>query len=278
MPNRPTLPNCALCQQLGQQRQAVEIDHILPRRLSGGDEPFNLWPLCRECHLEKTSEYDNTHLQIAYSVRPELWEIRRNRRQRAEDYESHKERECDPDCPFCTGDFRGEKDEDDRRAEEISAELSYETFLIGSGNLVLPERWAVPLVYALYGPEPEVWRAHLLKWLWFDMQWTDDSRSGTRLRRFMRSHWVASLARNLDKASVALDALLHSAQGGRPVPDLDQFDRGLRGALSTVVDLETGRLHDEAASKVEEGRRFYARENVSQQSFLDMVPVRRARH
>ena len=275
MPRKAQLPDCALCGE----RQGAEIDHIWPRRLGGGNETFNLWALCRECHVEKSGNYDNAHLHIAYGVRPELWEIKGNRQARAQDFESHVEGDCDLDCQYCTGIYRGEKEADDRRYEQLREDLAGETFLASCGDLIIPERAAVPLVYALYSPDADQWRTNMLRWVWLDALRLDVSRSATRLRRIMLRRWVNGLAYGLEQVESALDSLLHSAHERAPMPNVGDLDHNIRNVLVELVDLDTGQLEGLAAAKVEEGRSFYAPSYSPQQSsFLDMVPVKRVRH
>ena len=42
-------PLCIRCGQVGQ-----EVDHIIPRRMGGTDDPYNLQTLCSLCHKLKT--------------------------------------------------------------------------------------------------------------------------------------------------------------------------------------------------------------------------------
>ena len=43
-------PACVMC-----GRPATDIDHILPRRRGGTDDPSNLQSLCASCHARKTN-------------------------------------------------------------------------------------------------------------------------------------------------------------------------------------------------------------------------------
>lgn len=54
-------PNCRACSQLGYERAATEIDHIIPRAKGGGHGIENLQPLCRECHGYKSGREKNNN-------------------------------------------------------------------------------------------------------------------------------------------------------------------------------------------------------------------------
>jgi len=41
------------CQQCGETEGQMHIDHIVPRRLNGGEDVNNLITLCRACNLRK---------------------------------------------------------------------------------------------------------------------------------------------------------------------------------------------------------------------------------
>lgn len=45
------------CQQCGQDRGKLHIDHIIPRRLGGGDHESNLQTLCQKCNLSKGGRF-----------------------------------------------------------------------------------------------------------------------------------------------------------------------------------------------------------------------------
>ncbi|OYX77869.1 MAG: hypothetical protein B7Y82_04730 [Sphingomonadales bacterium 32-65-25] len=47
-------PLCRLCMAKGRVAVAVEIDHETPLAKGGTDDPANLRPLCRDCHLDAT--------------------------------------------------------------------------------------------------------------------------------------------------------------------------------------------------------------------------------
>jgi 5-methylcytosine-specific restriction endonuclease McrA len=47
-------PLCRLCMKRDRVALAVEIDHETPLANGGTDDPTNLRPLCRECHLDAT--------------------------------------------------------------------------------------------------------------------------------------------------------------------------------------------------------------------------------
>ncbi|WP_425304587.1 HNH endonuclease [Sandarakinorhabdus limnophila] len=47
-------PLCRLCLAKGRVAVAVEIDHEVPLAKGGTDDPANLRPLCRDCHLDAT--------------------------------------------------------------------------------------------------------------------------------------------------------------------------------------------------------------------------------
>jgi len=47
-------PLCRACLAAGQVTAAVEVDHIVPRSLGGGDDYDNLDPICRAHHREKS--------------------------------------------------------------------------------------------------------------------------------------------------------------------------------------------------------------------------------
>ena len=40
---------CKFCRGRGR----MEVDHIIPRRLGGSDDPANLRALCRSCHIAR---------------------------------------------------------------------------------------------------------------------------------------------------------------------------------------------------------------------------------
>ena len=44
------------CQQCGQDQGKLHVDHIVPRRLGGGDNDANLQTLCQKCNLTKGSK------------------------------------------------------------------------------------------------------------------------------------------------------------------------------------------------------------------------------
>ena len=45
------------CQQCGQDNGKLHIDHIIPRRLGGGDSDSNLQTLCQKCNLSKGGRF-----------------------------------------------------------------------------------------------------------------------------------------------------------------------------------------------------------------------------
>ena len=45
------------CQMCGQTEGAMHIDHVIPKRLNGGDEPWNLRQLCEKCNLQKGGRF-----------------------------------------------------------------------------------------------------------------------------------------------------------------------------------------------------------------------------
>jgi 5-methylcytosine-specific restriction protein A len=47
-------PLCRHCTGRGLVTPAVEVDHIKPKALGGGDEWDNTQSLCKACHIEKT--------------------------------------------------------------------------------------------------------------------------------------------------------------------------------------------------------------------------------
>ncbi len=44
---------CQLCGTTAQHRSRLEIDHKIPKKLGGSDEPENLWTLCFSCNRGK---------------------------------------------------------------------------------------------------------------------------------------------------------------------------------------------------------------------------------
>jgi len=46
-------PWCAICNKL-----AKHVDHFIPRKKGGSDEPSNLQSLCLPCHSRKTAKED----------------------------------------------------------------------------------------------------------------------------------------------------------------------------------------------------------------------------
>jgi len=50
------------CQQCGQTEGKLHIDHIIPRRLNGGDNDSNLQTLCQKCNLSKGGRFFGTGL------------------------------------------------------------------------------------------------------------------------------------------------------------------------------------------------------------------------
>ena len=88
---------CVKCERYGMQ-----VDHIVPRRFGGGNNPENLQLLCEECHERKTAvdaadlRQRGAHLQ---RLSKEGW-------QRAEAYDRCRRDQCDPNtCPLCTGEW-----------------------------------------------------------------------------------------------------------------------------------------------------------------------------
>lgn len=50
-------PLCRSCKKMGFVSLATEVDHIVPLWMGGKEfERDNLQPICRECHIIKTSE------------------------------------------------------------------------------------------------------------------------------------------------------------------------------------------------------------------------------
>jgi 5-methylcytosine-specific restriction enzyme A len=47
-------PYCVDCARLGESREAVEVDHIVPVAMGGTDEWENLQPLCAAHHRLKS--------------------------------------------------------------------------------------------------------------------------------------------------------------------------------------------------------------------------------
>lgn len=53
---------CQLCgwkleyMKNGKRRYIIEIDHIIEKRNGGGEEIYNLWALCPNCHAKKTAD------------------------------------------------------------------------------------------------------------------------------------------------------------------------------------------------------------------------------
>ncbi len=48
------------CQQCGQTEGQMHIDHVIPKRLGGGDEMWNLRQLCQNCNLRKGGRFFET--------------------------------------------------------------------------------------------------------------------------------------------------------------------------------------------------------------------------
>jgi 5-methylcytosine-specific restriction protein A len=47
-------PGCVQCAAIDRYQQATDVDHIIPRRQGGTDDPSNLQALCHEHHSAKT--------------------------------------------------------------------------------------------------------------------------------------------------------------------------------------------------------------------------------
>ena len=45
------------CQLCGQTEGQMHIDHIIPKRLNGGDQLWNLRQLCKACNLSKGGRF-----------------------------------------------------------------------------------------------------------------------------------------------------------------------------------------------------------------------------
>jgi 5-methylcytosine-specific restriction endonuclease McrA len=45
------------CQACGQSEGPMHIDHVIPKRLGGGDELVNLRQLCQNCNLSKGGRF-----------------------------------------------------------------------------------------------------------------------------------------------------------------------------------------------------------------------------
>lgn len=45
------------CQQCGQDNGKLHVDHIIPRRLGGVDQDWNLQTLCQKCNLSKGGRF-----------------------------------------------------------------------------------------------------------------------------------------------------------------------------------------------------------------------------
>jgi 5-methylcytosine-specific restriction protein A len=48
------------CQQCAQSEGPMHIDHVIPKRLGGGDELWNLRQLCQNCNLAKGGRFFDT--------------------------------------------------------------------------------------------------------------------------------------------------------------------------------------------------------------------------
>lgn len=47
-------PLCVACLAADRTTAATDVDHIIPRRQGGTDDPANLQSLCHSCHSKKT--------------------------------------------------------------------------------------------------------------------------------------------------------------------------------------------------------------------------------
>ena len=50
------------CQMCGQTEGQMHIDHVIPKRLKGSDELWNLRQLCQKCNLVKGGHFFETGL------------------------------------------------------------------------------------------------------------------------------------------------------------------------------------------------------------------------
>ena len=51
------------CQQCGQTEGKMHVDHIIPKRLNGSDDEWNLRLLCQFCNLQKGGRFFEAALQ-----------------------------------------------------------------------------------------------------------------------------------------------------------------------------------------------------------------------
>ena len=228
--------------------RATEVDHILPRALGGGNEPFNLQSLCSACHKNKTVGRDNAHIHTRYANREDRYERIRNRQARAEQYEEHEAGECGYYCVYCSGEVQEWKKEDDiaerdERLEELPNCLQ-------DGEQIYEDRIGVVLGYILYSPKSEAWFNRACHYMY-----TDAKKDMTRGEALMR--------RDVGKA--ALSAVIAYLQERGPQPRKTS-DETYNSMLECFIDTAAVDLSTIVRKKVQEARRYY--EGRSQQRLV----------
>ena len=228
--------------------RAREVDHILPRALGGGNEPFNLQSLCRKCHRQKTIEVDNAHIHEKYAKKETRYERRERRRWRAVEYEAHINDECEePLCGFCSGDVHEEKkQDDDDELDEKFDELA--CCFLGLDHAIFEDRIGIVLGYMLYSNDRAGWIEQACKYVRTDSARATRNNSEARIE--------------VENFKSALRIVLLDLEGTGPGPTRADYNRfsggpGYSNPLSLFWDEDTETYTKVIMSKVREAKAFY---------------------